>query len=187
MSKKHTVYVGCCSWLRIQVFCVVFCLCTLLVGRGRMRSHPSPANSHQSGPMLEPLREEAIAHSTGEHSPSTQGGHGHLTHQGPVYFSLLSHAVVYVCICNSACFCHCMCTYLYVNAHTVINSSLWWLYHTTAAGKKFNSLPGVRPHTYTVGRYIFHTPVSPPPLSTLIHHIIPRAPTPRHSALLAWL
>lgn len=88
----------CYSWLHVQVFCVVFCLCTLLVGRGRMRSHPSPANSHQSGPMLEPQREEAIAHSTGAHSPSTQGGQGHLTHQGPVYFSLLSRATVYVCV-----------------------------------------------------------------------------------------
>lgn len=39
-----------------------------------MRRHPSPANSHQSGPMLEPQREEAIAHSTGAHSPSTRGG-----------------------------------------------------------------------------------------------------------------
>lgn len=45
--------------------------------------------------MLEPQREEAIAHSTGAHSASTQGGggdQGHLTHQGPVYFSLLSGA-----------------------------------------------------------------------------------------------
>lgn len=42
----------------------------------RMRSHPSPTNSHQSGPMLEPQREEAIAHSTGAHSASTQGGCG---------------------------------------------------------------------------------------------------------------
>lgn len=48
--------------------------------------------------MLEPQREEAIAHSTGAHSPSTQGGQGHLTHQGPVYFSLLSHATVCVCV-----------------------------------------------------------------------------------------
>ncbi|KAJ4920084.1 hypothetical protein JOQ06_027990, partial [Pogonophryne albipinna] len=82
----HCVTV-CYPWLHAQALCVVFCPCSLLVGRGRMRSHPSPANSHQSGPMLEPQREEAIAHSTGAHSPSTQGGQGHLTHQGPVYFS----------------------------------------------------------------------------------------------------
>lgn len=85
----------------LRFFCVVFCLCFLLVGKGMMRSHPSPANSHQSGPMLEPLREEAIAHSTGAHSPSTQGGHGHLTHQGPVYFSFQSYTNVHVCVfCN---------------------------------------------------------------------------------------
>lgn len=114
----------CYSWLHVQVFCVVFCPCTLLVGRGRMRSHPSPANSHQSGPMLEPQREEAIAHSTGAHSPSTQGGQGHLTHQGPVYFSLLSCATVHVCICCSVLFCHWAhtCVYVYVNACTVIST-----------------------------------------------------------------
>lgn len=81
-----------------------FCLCALLVGRGRMRSHPSPANSHQSGPMLEPLREEVIAHSTGAHSPSTQGGHGHLTHQGPVYFSFSFCDYTQLCMC--VCFGH---------------------------------------------------------------------------------
>lgn len=101
---------GATPGLHVQVFCVVFCLCTLLVGWGRMRSHPSPANSHQSGPMLEPQREEAIAHSTGAHSPSTQGGQGHLTHQGPVYFSLLSRATVHVCVYSGVCFCHCVRT-----------------------------------------------------------------------------
>ena len=74
----------------------------------RMRSHPSLANSHQSGPMLEPLREEVIAHSTGAHSPSTQGAHGHLTHQVPVYFSPQSHPTVYMCVCNSVYLCQCI-------------------------------------------------------------------------------
>lgn len=103
----------CYSLLHVQVFCVIFCLCTLLVGRGRMRSHPSPTNSHQSGLMLEPQREEAIAHSTGAHSPSTQGGQGHLTHQGPVYFSLLSCATVCVCVSVTA----------YVRAHSLVPCS----------------------------------------------------------------
>lgn len=48
--------------------------------------------------MLEPQREEAIAHSTGAHSPSTQGGQGYLTHQGPVYFSLPSRAAMRMCV-----------------------------------------------------------------------------------------
>ncbi|KAI4806517.1 hypothetical protein KUCAC02_017337, partial [Chaenocephalus aceratus] len=87
LNTVHCVAV-CYPWLHAQALRVVFCPCSLLVGRGRMRSHPSPANSHQSGPMLEPQREEAIAHSTGAHSPSTQGGRGHLTHQGPVGSSL---------------------------------------------------------------------------------------------------
>ncbi|KAA8580712.1 hypothetical protein FQN60_013670 [Etheostoma spectabile] len=73
LGELHFRYIVQAS-LNCAVFCVVFCPCTLLVGRGWMRSHPSPANSHQSGPMLEPQREEAIAHSTGAHSPSTQGG-----------------------------------------------------------------------------------------------------------------
>lgn len=119
-ATKCTVHcINRCYSTYVQVFCVVFCPCTLLVGRGRMRSHPSPANSHQSGPMLEPQREEAIAHSTGVHSPSTQGGQGHLTHQGPVYFSLLCmcvSAVVYVSVIAWACAC------VYVNACTVIST-----------------------------------------------------------------
>lgn len=132
----------CCSWLHVQVFCVVFCLCTLLVGRGRMRSHPSPANSHQSGPMLEPQREEAIAHSTGAHSPSTQGGQGHLTHQGPVYFSLLSRATLYVCVRNRVFVCHCMRTVrMLMRARSLAPCSIlsclrWWAPRYTApAGK----------------------------------------------------
>lgn len=111
-TALSTVYIEVLLLAACSVVCVVFCLCSLLVGRGRMRSHPSPANSHQSGPMLEPLREEAIAHSTGAHSPSTQGGHGHLTHQGPVYFSLRSHATVHMCVCDGACFHHCTCLYV---------------------------------------------------------------------------
>lgn len=86
--------------------CVGFCLCTPLVGRGRMRSHPSRANSHQSGPMLEPKREEAIAHSAGAHSHSTQGGQGHLTHQGPHYFSFSSRGMAYIWMFLSLHFAH---------------------------------------------------------------------------------
>lgn len=114
-SRVHRINKSATRGCVFRFFRVVFCLCALHVGRGRMRSHPSPANSHQSGPMLEPQREEAIAHSTGAHSPSTQGGQGHLTHQGPVYFSLLSGATLYVCVCvsvcvyNSVCFCRRMC------------------------------------------------------------------------------
>lgn len=115
------------SLLYVQAFCVVFCLYTLLVGRGRMRSHPSPANSHQSGLMLEPQREETIAHSTGAHSPSTQGGQGHLTHQGPVYFSLLSCATVCVCVSVT----------VYVHAQSLVSCPslfclCWWAPHYTA-------------------------------------------------------
>lgn len=92
--------------------------------RGRMRSHPSPANSHQSGPMLEPQREEAIAHSTGPHSPSTQGGQGHLTHRGPVYFSLLSCAPVCTILYASVMAHTRAC--VYVNACTVISTVFYF-------------------------------------------------------------
>lgn len=105
-------------------------LLTLLVWRGRIRSHPSPANSHQSGPMLEPRREEAIAHSTGAHFPSTQGGQGHLTHQGPVYFSLLSGAT----LCTSAA--ACACTLISALLHFFLVA--WWLLCTSPACKCLN-------------------------------------------------
>lgn len=107
--------------------------------RGRMRSHPSPANSHQSGPMLEPQREEAIAHSTGPHSPSTQGGQGHLTHRGPVYFSLLSRApactIVYVSWHAHAPVC------MLMHAQSLVPCSIspclrWWAPHYTASAGK---------------------------------------------------
>lgn len=70
--------------------------------------------------MLEPQREEAIAHSTGAHSPSTQGGQGHLTHRGPVYFSLLSRAPVCTRVYASVMARTRAC--VYVNARTVIST-----------------------------------------------------------------
>lgn len=132
----------CDSCWSIWASSAAFWLCALLVGRGRIRSHPSPANSHQSGPMLEPWREEAIAHSTGAHSPSTQGGQGHLTHQGPVYFSLLSGATL--CTSTAAYVCGYACTLISAMLHFFLVS--WWFLCTTPACKCLNHRPGVRPH-----------------------------------------
>lgn len=149
------------SYRHVWASCAAFCLCTVLVGRGRIRSHPSPTNSHQSGPMLEPWREEAIAHSTGAHSPSTQGGQGHLTHQGPVYFSLHSGAT----LCTST------AEYAYANACTLIIARLhfflvcWWFRCATPASKCLNHRPRVRPHIrqHSASFISFH--LNPPPSS----------------------
>ena len=89
--------------------------------------------------MLESQREEAIAHSTGAHSPLTQGGQGHLTHQGPVYFSLLSRATPYVCMCGVV-YVSVTRVGVDVNACAVISTVppclCWWARHDAApAGK----------------------------------------------------
>lgn len=121
--------------------------------------------------MLEPWREEAIAHSTGAHSPSAQGGQGHLTHQGPVYFSLLSGATL--CASTAA--------YTYAYACTLISAILhffsWWFLCTTPACKCLNHRSGVRP--YIQQHRAFHISLHLHPSALLDpRYVIPGGPTP---------
>lgn len=107
-----------------------------------MRSHPSPANSHQSGPMLEALERGSNCSQHRSTFPLNTGGTRPFNPSG-------SGRLFFALRCNSV---YIHSVYLYAYVCTLVGAMLHfflvsgWCLCTSPACKCLNHRAGVRPH-----------------------------------------